>query len=492
MKTFTGLLLVSALAFASARLVDLPEPELRTSELYSSGAVHEKIKAAKLATWERKRASGDLDSSRYPALRAPVACNSDGLAIVEEGNANQTFKCNNIDLLDFKSHADLGSVTGRGSSSWGWTSADGREFAAIGQADGTAFAEILPSGELIYLGRLPQQSEPSPWREIRTYKNYVIIGSEAEYHGVQIFDLEKLLKIDAAKPVTFSTTKDLTSLFNDLPIGRTHNIVVHEELDYAVAVGAQPRDSECLAGLIFIDLKDPSNPTSPGCNGSDGYVHDAQCIIYHGPDERYEGRDICYGYNEDTLTIYDVTNKTASSIISRTSYVGASYTHQGWVLDPEWQQYLLLDDELDEDEAAGPAKDGFPVTYIFDITDLENPKQSGFYKSKSYSIDHNQYIYDGLSYQSNYGAGIRVLDVSSIPDDPTGGGIEEIAYFDIYPEDDHLPNGGIIDFVGTWSHYANYPSGNILVNTIERGAFVVKLSQFDGRGRGKNWRKPQS
>jgi len=30
-----------------------------------------------------------------------------------------------------------------------------------------------------------------------------------------------------------------------------------------------------------------------------------RCIVYRGPDEKYVGRDICYGYNEDTLTIYD-------------------------------------------------------------------------------------------------------------------------------------------------------------------------------------------
>lgn len=247
--------------------------------------------------------------------------------------------------------------------------------------------------------------------------------------------------------------------------------------------------------MIFIDLTDPSNPTSPGCAGQDGYVHDAQCVVYHGPDTRYEGKDICYGYNEDTLTIYDVTDKTginSTNVISKTSYVGARYTHQGWVLDYDWQQYLLLDDELDENYTTGPAADQFPVTYIFDISNLEAPKQTGYYKSKAFSIDHNQYIFDGLDYQSNYGAGIRVLDVSSIPHDPTGGSIEEVAFFDIYPEDDHLPNGGIIDYVGTWSHYAGYPSGNILVNTIERGAFVVKLTQFEKRGRGMHYKKPRN
>lgn len=64
-----------------------------------------------------------------------------------------------------------------------------------------------------------------------------------------------------------------------------------------------PRTSACRSGLIFIDLKDPSNPSSPGCAPGDGYVHDAQCLVYRGPDEKYNGRDICYGYNEDTLTM---------------------------------------------------------------------------------------------------------------------------------------------------------------------------------------------
>jgi choice-of-anchor B domain-containing protein len=244
-------------------------------------------------------------------------------------------------------------------------------------------------------------------------------------------------------------------------------------------------------------MDDPSKPFSPGCAPQDGYVHDAQCIVYRGPDKKYNGRDICYGYNEDTLTIYDVTNKNgpnASTIISRTPYKGASYTHQGWVLDPKWQTHLLLDDELDEGEIDAnrtapdsPAKDGFPVTYIFDITSLEKPVNTGFYKSTTRSVDHNQFVHNGLAFQSNYQAGLRVLDVSSIPSEPSGSGVTEIAYFDVYPPDDALPGGGeaLWDF-GTWSHYS-FPSGWIVVNTIDRGAFVVKMSKFKGRGYGKRW-----
>ena len=136
-----------------------------------------------------------------------------------------------------------------------------------------------------------------------------------------------------------------------------------------------------------------------------------------------------------------------------------------------------MDDEYDEYDQVEPAADGHPVTYIWNITSLAKPLQTGYYKSGSYSIDHNQYIHDGKSYQSNYGGGLRVLDVSSIRDDPTGKSVKEIGFFDIYPEDDQEPNGGVIDFVGSWSSFSYFKSGYIFINTIERGGFVVKFQE---------------
>jgi hypothetical protein len=68
---------------------------------------------------------------------------------------------------------------------------------------------------------------------------------------------------------------------------------------------------------------------------------------------------------------YDVADKLAPEIISRTSYEGAIYTHQGWVLSPEWQDFLLLDDESDEVRGNGPAADQHPITSIWNITCLE-------------------------------------------------------------------------------------------------------------------------
>ncbi|KAL3420395.1 hypothetical protein PVAG01_08894 [Phlyctema vagabunda] len=462
-----------ALLCSAALGKEIAGSEFVSQTKYEIGQVHEELMSLKMETWQKQRAAGSMEASQYPDLGYTPCI--DGYAAAIPGDSNNTFRCTNIELYSFLSHASLGS-SGEGSSSWGWTSEDGREFVAIGQQDGTAFAEINGDGQLEYLGRLPQYSVPSIWREIRGYKSFMIIGSEAVGHGIQIFDMTKLLTLDKASPVVFDAAADLTGHFAELPVGRTHNVVVNEELDYAVAVGAAPRNSSCAAGLIFIDLKDPSNPVTPGCDPQDGYVHDAQCLVYRGPDEKYNGRDICYGYNEDTLTIYDVTDKTNSTIISRTSYEGASYTHQGWVLDVNYQEFLVLDDELDEERAAGPGGDGFPVTFIWDIRSLAAPKQTGYYKSNIKSIDHNQYVIEGINYQSHYGAGLRVLDLTSVPSDPTGAEVCEIGYFDIYPEDDEAPGGGIVDFVGTWSSYAFFKSGYILINTIERGAFIVKLT----------------
>ncbi|KAL2882002.1 hypothetical protein SGCOL_002741 [Colletotrichum sp. CLE4] len=104
------------------------------------------------------------------------------------------------------------------------------------------------------------------------------------------------------------------------------------------------------------------------------------------------------------------------------------------------------DDEYDEEEVVGPAADGYPVTYIWDIRSLKSPEQTGLYKAANVGIDHNQYVIDGLSYQSNYAAGLRVYNVSSKSSDPTGAGVCETAYFDSYPGDDSAPGGGEITF----------------------------------------------
>ena len=81
-------------------------------------------------------------------------------------------------------------------------------------------------------------------------------------------------------------------------------------------------------GLHVVDVTDRLNPKFAGCFADDGYVHDAECVNYHGPDVNYQGREICFCYNENTFTIVDVTEKTDMKMISKIGYVGYQYTHQ--------------------------------------------------------------------------------------------------------------------------------------------------------------------
>jgi len=128
-----------------------------------------------------------------------------------------------------------------------------------------------------------------------------------------------------------------------------------------------------------------------------------------------------------------------------------------------------MDDELDEEKDSGNTPGGRTATYVWDVSDLQNPVQTGIYNSPVTSIDHNQYVVDGLSYQANYASGLRVVDTTGVK---TGGAaaLKEVAFFDVRPEDN------VVDFFGSWSTFI-FPSGNILINSIERGAFVVKLQK---------------
>ncbi|CZT22905.1 uncharacterized protein RCC_08612 [Ramularia collo-cygni] len=472
-----------------------------SKEEYASGAVHQRILDIKTAKWDALAAAGALNSSQWPSWknwdqldrkikRDRLQCR-DGVAVAEKGNPMQTFRCNNMDLYDFLNHDDMGGgeadptlPTRLGSSVWGWVSPTGRQIALIGQFTGTAFVEIDRKGKMTYLGRLPaQDSVGSAWREIRVLKNLAIIGSEAVGHNVQIFDMNKVANINPKTPVTFNKDTDLVGLFDDLPRGRAHNVVVDWDNEYAIAVGAQPRNQSCAAGLEYIDLSDPSNPTKPGCASSDGYTHDAQCVTYNGPHKKYVGRNICVAYNEDSVTVWDSTSKANSTMIGRLDYSGATYCHQGWWTKRNWHQFVLVNDELDELDAVGDAASGRPITHIIDLTDLENPKKTGFfYAADQKAPDHNLYIEKGVLFQSNYGAGVWVQDVRSIEKYPDGSRVKVLAFFDMHPEDDAV--GGAVEFVGSWGNY-QFPSGFIVANTFERGAYVLRVASGRGRNGGK-------
>ena len=79
----------------------------------------------------------------------------------------------------------------------------------MGQTDGTAFVEVMKDGSLKYAGRLPTQTVASVWRDIKVIRDHAYIGSEAPDHGLQIFDLKKLIRNYPNGPPTFRDRKSV-------------------------------------------------------------------------------------------------------------------------------------------------------------------------------------------------------------------------------------------------------------------------------------------
>lgn len=375
------------------------------------------------------------ETTEAPALEATPCVN--GLAA--------GYPCNNVDLISFM---PLGSIGGGGGNDiWGWTDpTTGNEYALMGRTSGTSFIDITDAENPIYLGNLPTQTVNSSWRDVKVYADHAFIVSEANGHGMQIFDLTQLRDV-TNPPVTFSNTAHYSGF------GSSHNIVINEESGTAYSVG----DNTCSGGLHIVNISNPTSPDFESCFSADGYTHDAQCVIYNGPDTDYQGKELCFNSNEDTLTIVDVTNKRAPVQISRTSYSGSSYTHQGWLTEDH--AYFLLGDELDEQVSGDDT-----TTYIWNLSDLENPINTGIYESGNPAIDHNMYILDGLAYQSNYTSGLRIIATANV----ANAQLEELAFFDVYPQHNNAT------FSGTWSNYPYFASGNVIVSSIDRGLFIVR------------------
>jgi len=390
----------------------------------------------------------DIIIPNDPPIEEPD--DTEGNFIPCENGFAGSFPCDGYDLLGRLSLNDLNASSGN--DIWGWTDTDSnREFALIGLDNGTAFVEITDTEDLKYLGKLPTATTSSSWRDIKVYGDFAFVGAEAGGHGMQVFDLKKLLSV-SNPPVTFSADTRFTGF------GNSHNIVINEATGFAYAVGTD-RGDIYNGGAHFVDIQDPLNPTAAGGYGDNGYTHDAQVVLYNGPDADYAGREIFIGANESAMVVADVTDKQNPSAISTIQYGNLGYTHQGWFTED--QRYFILGDELDEINFGFNSR-----TLVFDLQDLDAPVLLTTYLGSTAAIDHNGYVDGNSYYLANYTAGVRVLDISDI----ASGTITEEGYFDSYPASNSA------SFNGVWSVYPYFESGKIILNDINSGFFVIRAS----------------
>lgn len=316
--------------------------------------------------------------------------------------------------------------------------------------EGTAFVDVTEPTAPVVVGILPTDDVDDRvlWRDVKVHADHAFIVSEIRPHGMQVFDLTRLR--DVVLPPAVLTADTVYEEFTN-----AHNISINTETGFAYAVGT----NTCEAGLHMVNIQDPKNPVFAGCAAQDGYVHDVQCVVYQGRDGRFRNKEICFASNEDTVTIYDVTDKANPVVLSKTGYPSAAYTHQGWLTaDHRW---FLFGDELDELNGTVSAT----TTYIMEVTKLDQPATVVPFTHSTSTIDHNLYLHGSHIFEANYVEGLQILtyDRKSLE----AGQLTRVGYFDVVPGVDASTFGG------SWSSF-RFDSGTTVVSTIESGLFVLR------------------
>ena len=412
----------------------------------------------------------------------PLAECIDGHAKVVINEVEYEYECENYDLVGFVSLEEMEAESGN--DCWGWTDPlTNKEYALMGLDNGTAIIDISKPTKPKYLGKISTETVPSSWRDLKIFDNHVFIVSEAENHGMQVYDLEQLRVIN--------DVQNLTPSFVYSNHGSAHNIAINTKTGYAYTAGIG--SSSNPVGIYALNINNPIDPKLELEYPDFGYSHDAQIVNYNGPDTDHFGKEIYVGSNENKVVFVDVTDKSNPKLISEFFY-DHQYTHQSWLTEDH--SFALLGDELDElDLTSNPIvlKENVKTrTVVIDIRDLDNPILHFNYTSDTKAIDHNGYVHGSKFYLASYTSGLRVVDISNIQQK----NIIEVGYFDTHIDDghshdmrfnfsnrqsdpgEHIGKKGqeIEAFNGAWSVYPFFKSENVIISDINSGLFIVKKS----------------
>jgi choice-of-anchor B domain-containing protein len=400
------------------------------------------------------------DQEGAPARMAPQ-----GVTPCADGRAG-AYPCDGVDFLARIPLEGFSSNPSAANDVWGFVDLnDQREYAIIGLRNGTAVVDVTDPSNPVEVGTI--QGLESIWRDIKVYqfrdqgegrwKAYAYVTTDAAPQGLHIIDLTGL-------PERISLAATYRGFAS------AHNIYI-SNVDYATGVALPDMTPYAyvlgsnldLGAFRILALSDPVAPvevTSPP-SGTE-YVHDVTSVII--TDARasacHPGHNPCevmVDYNENTVDLWDVTDKANPLMLSSMPYENSAYTHSGW-----WsrdKKFVFIQDELDEQDI------GLNTTVrTVDISDLTRPFVSNVWTGPTRAIDHNGFAKGDRYYISNYRRGLTILDIAD-PNEP-----REAAFFDTFP--DPADDGPF--FNGAWGTYPYLPSGTILVSDIEGGLFLLR------------------
>ena len=242
-------------------------------------------------------------------------------------------------------------------------------------------------------------------------------------------------------------------------VGR-HDEFVGERQESEVRIGR---------GHAVVDVKHPENPGEPSAQSLRGFSGQPATArhVENGSPGMAQGRRL-RDESIDRCVVEAIGNDVATDqhrddrILTATEFRTPARLRLGDRLG------IRRTDELDELFFGHNTR-----TYVWDVSDLDNPTLNGFHEHGGGNIDHNQYVTaDGLSFQSNYTQGLRIMEITN----PATASLTQVGFFDTFPENDAAGS-----FSGSWSNYPFFDSGIVLISDTTRGVFVVRPN-LDGGG----------
>ena len=146
------------------------------------------------------------------------------------------------------------------------------------------------------MGKMPTQTVSSIWRDIKVVHDHAYVVSEAPVHGMQVINLDALRSWSPLDgPATWMPDTVIAAP------GTAHNVVAFEEASKIIQVGTSLFDG----GAAIFDVSNPAVPHLVGGVSEWGSIHDAQALVYNGPDAEHVGKELLFAAGGEKLWVLE-------------------------------------------------------------------------------------------------------------------------------------------------------------------------------------------
>jgi choice-of-anchor B domain-containing protein len=315
--------------------------------------------------------------------------------------------------------------------------ANGREYALVGNLQGTAIVDVTNPDVPVNLQQVTGLT--SRWREIKIYRNYAYITTEAAGSGLQIVNLSTLpmtavVKTYAGGDSILTNIQRIHALHIDTAKGFAY---LYGGNSVITPIGGSATNTNGQA--VVLDIKtDPWNPKFVG-KSIGNYIHDG----YVRGDTLYEGN-----IYQGIFSIVDFRDKK-NPLLLNTQATPTAFNHNSWLSDDSKTLFTT-------DENAGSYLAAYDVSNPLDIKFLDKIRSL----SEGNAIVHNVHIINDYAVTSWYTEGVTIVDAHRPQN------LVQVAQYDTYSR---TASG----FEGCWGVYPFLPSGNLVCSNIGDTLYVL-------------------